>query len=90
MTMEEDKPSYYSHADRDSGSSLGRRSHTNTRRSSPPPSPHHPQGFPMQSMAAFAHSAAEQDSNKAESSRSSELYRQPYNTSLSEKHAPGT
>ncbi|KAG0017428.1 F-box only protein 42 [Podila clonocystis] len=90
MAIEEDKPSYYSHADRDSGSSLGRRSHTNTRRSSPSPSPHHPQGFPMQSMAAFAHSAAEQDSNKAESIRSSELYRQPYNTSLSEKHAPGT
>ncbi|KAF9212725.1 F-box only protein 42 [Podila verticillata] len=90
VAIEEDKPSYYSHGDRDSGSSLGRRSHTNTRRSSPSPPPHHPQGFPMQSIAAFAHSAADQDSNRAESSRSSELYRQPYNTSLSEKHAPGT
>ncbi|KAG0339358.1 F-box only protein 42 [Podila humilis] len=89
LATEEDKPSYYRHGDRDSGSSIGRRSHTNTRQSSPLPSPQHPQGYPMQSMAAFAQSAAEQDSSKAESSRSSDLYRQPYHPSMREDQTIG-
>ncbi|KAF9427435.1 hypothetical protein BGZ94_004923 [Podila epigama] len=87
----EDKPSYYSHGDRDSGSSLGRRSHTTTRRSLPPPTPstHHPQGYPMQSMTAFARPGTDQDSNKAGSSRSSERYPQQYNSSLREDQTTG-
>ncbi|KAF9115397.1 hypothetical protein BGX27_007897 [Mortierella sp. AM989] len=60
----EEKPGYQSGGDRESTSSVGKHSSWNTskRRS--------PQGYPMQSMAAFA--AAEQDSSHAESSRSSE------------------
>ncbi|KAF9929833.1 F-box only protein 42 [Mortierella alpina] len=66
----EGKPSYYSHGDKDSGSSVGNRSQTAAIRRSFPS-----HGYPMQSMAAFA--AAEQGSSLAGSSQSSGPYRPP-------------
>ncbi|KAF9183769.1 F-box only protein 42 [Haplosporangium sp. Z 767] len=75
----EDKPSYYSNADRDSGSSIGRRSQSAAIRRSVPP-----HGYPMQPMAAFA--AAEQASSRAESSRSSEQYHPPPTQQSSMSH----
>ncbi|KAF9286442.1 hypothetical protein BGZ68_002914 [Mortierella alpina] len=66
----EGKPNYYSHGDKDSGSSVGNRSQTAAVRRSFPS-----HGYPMQSMAAFA--AAEQGSSGAGSSLSSGPYRPP-------------
>ncbi|KAG0043605.1 Cyclin-dependent kinase 13 [Gryganskiella cystojenkinii] len=70
----EDKPSYYS-ADRDSRSSLGKKSQTANRRSMSP-SPVSSQGYPMQSIAALTQPSLEHDSstNQADSSRSSGRY----------------
>ncbi|KAI1297615.1 F-box only protein 42 [Mortierella claussenii] len=66
----EDKPSFRSSLDKATTSSTDKRSQKAAARRSMPSFE-----YPMQSMAAFA--AAEQDSHRAESSRSSEQYRQP-------------
>ncbi|KAF9586240.1 hypothetical protein BGW38_008222, partial [Lunasporangiospora selenospora] len=75
----DDKLVYYNNGDRDSGSSLGKRSQAALRRSTPS------SGYPMQSIAALTRTTPDQSSSRAESSQSSGRYpHQYYNSSRKE------